>query len=183
VKSLLRRPLNQREKILLSLIIATGAILINRSLATKWRLQAQELDRQVSELSAQKEKDRIDYEDRVSRSVASTQILRSGEMISKIEESNDYFSTFISKLAHQDGVGSFRILRLATETPVQSPEYTRTGITLTVESSFPAVGKFLESLENSPTLAEIDSMEIARIDGDLKKCSAKIKLSNYVVKR
>jgi hypothetical protein len=183
LKNLLPRKLNQRETILLSLIILSATVLSTRALGVKWRLQAQELDHKVSELSARKEKDRIEYEDRLNRSLASSQVLRSGEMISKIEENNDYFSTFVSKLAHQDGVGSFRILRLATDTPVQSPEYIRTPVTLTVESTFPAIGKFLESLENSPTLAEIDSMEIYRIESDLKKCSAKIKLSNYVVRK
>ena len=74
----------------------------------------------------------------------------------------------------------FSVSKIATSPPTLSQGFRKTLISLDAEATFLSIGTFLENLEDSPLLTEIDSIEIKRQAGDLKLCNAKIKIFSYV---
>jgi hypothetical protein len=76
--------------------------------------------------------------------------------------------------------GAFSISKILAEKSKKTGAYTQTLYELETESSFLAIGKFLESLEDSPLLTEVESVEISRIEQEMKRCTAKIRLYGYV---
>ncbi|NDG84649.1 MAG: hypothetical protein EBX52_06375 [Proteobacteria bacterium] len=101
-------------------------------------------------------------------------------LLEKYVGSNDRFSKVIMGVVSGSKEGSFSISKIAAEKSVKVGIYTQTTYEIEAESSFLSIGKFLETLEDSPLLTEVDSIEISRIEEEMRKCTAKIRLFGYV---
>jgi hypothetical protein len=74
----------------------------------------------------------------------------------------------------------FTVQKITSMQSTKFGGYTQTLYALEADSSFIAIGKFLENLEDSPLLTEIESIDIARIENEMKQCKASIRLYGYV---
>jgi len=100
-------------------------------------------------------------------------------LLEKYIGSNDRFSKVILGVVSGSKDGEFTISRIASEKSVKMGSYTQTAYEIEAESSFLAIGKFFETLEDSPLLTEVDSIEISRIEEEMRRCTAKIRLFGY----
>jgi hypothetical protein len=101
-------------------------------------------------------------------------------MLERYMGSNDRFSKVVMGIVTGSKEGAFSVSKISAERSVKIGSYTQTLYELDAESSFLSIGKFLETLEDSPLLTEVDSIEISRIEQEMKRCSAKIRLFGYV---
>ena len=100
-------------------------------------------------------------------------------LFEKVSRSNDRFSNIMVKLA-EIKADSFTLGKISAAPPTKVDGFFKTAINLEAETTFLSLGSFLETLEDSPLLTEIESIEIKRQVSDLKLCNAKIKLYSYV---
>lgn len=115
----------------------------------------------------------------VSRGPASIEDPFARQRLEKYAQSNDRLSKIMQHLA-KNKEHTLVISRISTEKPTALSGYTKTRISLDAEASFVSIGKFLEKIEDSPLLTEVESIEINRVVGDLRLCNAKINLFSYV---
>ena len=101
-------------------------------------------------------------------------------MLERYMRSNDRFSKVVMGIVAGSKDGSLSVSKISAERSLKVGAYTQTLYEVDAESSFLSIGKFLETLEDSPLLTEVDSIEITRIEQEMKRCSAKIKLFGYV---
>ena len=94
--------------------------------------------------------------------------------------SNERFSNVIMGIFSGSKENEFSVQRISALQSTRFEGYTQTLYSLDAESNFIAIGKFLENLEDSPLLTEIESIDISRIDNELKQCRASIRLYGYV---
>ena len=115
-----------------------------------------------------------------TRMPASVEVKNAQSLLDRYITSNDRFSKVITGIFAGSKDGSFSISKISTERSTQVGAYTQTLYQLEAESSFIAIGKFLETLEDSPLLTEVESIDISRIESEMKRCKASIRLYGYV---
>ena len=93
---------------------------------------------------------------------------------------NDRFSSVISGIVNSSKAKTFSLLKISLDEQTKESGYKKLLYTLEIESSFIEIGKFLEKLEDAPLLTEVNAVEIKRIDTEMKRCQAQIKLYSYV---
>lgn len=103
--------------------------------------------------------------------------------IQKYVNTNAKFSAVLNSLAESEPGSSAVISKIFADKQADYKGFTQTKLELQMEASFLSVGQFLERLENSDLLLEVESVEVHREPDDLKKCTAKIKLSSYVTRK
>jgi hypothetical protein len=111
---------------------------------------------------------------------ASIELKTSNELLDKYMKSNDRFSNVLTSIISNSNQIAFTVNRIATESQAQLMGYAQTLYSIQASASFIAIGKFLESLEDSPLLTEVQSIDIERTGNELRMCKANIKLFNYV---
>jgi hypothetical protein len=94
---------------------------------------------------------------------------------------NDRFSDLITRL-NGDG-RNFRVNRLSMDKQENKGAFSKSTFSLEIETSFLNLGQFIENLEKSDFLIEISSVEVNRINQELRKCTAKIQLNSYVARK
>jgi hypothetical protein len=94
--------------------------------------------------------------------------------------SNERFSSVIMGIFSGSKENDFTVQKITSMQSTKFGGYTQTLYALEADSSFIAIGKFLENLEDSPLLTEIESIDIARIENEMKQCKASIRLYGYV---
>jgi Tfp pilus assembly protein PilO len=115
-----------------------------------------------------------------NRVPASIEVKSSNELLDKYIKSNDRFSNVVSSIIQSSNTLSFMLNKISAESQEQLMGYAQTLYSIQAEASFISIGKFLETLEDSPLLTEVQSIEIERTGNELKMCKANIKLFNYV---
>lgn len=73
----------------------------------------------------------------------------------------------------------FTVRKIAVEKTEKLPEYDKTKFEVEVEGPFQSVGDFLEDLENSRFLTRVESVQVYRIERELRLCRAKIILNSF----
>ena len=93
---------------------------------------------------------------------------------------NDRFSSIITKIVSSSNGHGFTLSKLSLDDQSTESGYKKMLYSLDAEASFIDIGRFLEQLEDAPLLTEVNSVEINRIDNEMKRCRARIKLYSYV---
>jgi hypothetical protein len=93
---------------------------------------------------------------------------------------NDRFSSVLLGIFSGSKENDFSVQKISALQSNRFEGYTQTLYALEAESNFIAIGKFLENLEDSPLLTEVESIDISRIENELKQCKASIRLYGYV---
>ena len=93
---------------------------------------------------------------------------------------NDHFSSVITGIVNSSKGKEFTLTKLSLDDQSSEAGYKKMLYSIDAEASFIDIGKFLEKLEDAPLLTEVSSVEINRIDTEMKRCRAHIKLYSYV---
>ncbi len=174
-----------RETLLLSLGILAVGFGFQRFWVVPKTKSLDELGKQVDSARKQLDETRAMIAKVGSRAPASTTPVVADDhvargLLDRYLESNDRFSKVVMGIVSGSKEGSFTISKILAEKSQKMGAYTQTLYELETESSFLSIGKFLESLEDSPLLTEVESVEISRIEQEMKRCTAKIRLYGYV---
>ena len=94
---------------------------------------------------------------------------------------NERFSDLITRLNGDGKV--YRVNRLAMEKQEIKASFSKNTFNLEIETSFLKLGQFIEALEKSDFLLEINSVDVLRVDRELRKCTARIQLNSYVARK
>lgn len=175
--------LTRNETIGIYAAIVAAFLLYYKTIYMGSRAKILELNRTIATEKADLEKTRAQLQDLSNRKIASVETEESRVVYDKYVEANASLANVVGALAKGDGRSPFSLKKIATEKQENVNGYTKTQFSIDVDASFPAIGGFLEGLELSPLLTDIQTVEISRISTELKKCSAKIKLLSYVVKK
>lgn len=102
------------------------------------------------------------------------------EILDRYVLANDHFSSVITGIVSNAKGDAFKLSKLTLEEQATDNGYKKMLYALDAEASFVEIGKFLENLEDAPLLTEVQSIVINRIDNEMKRCQAHIKLYSYV---
>jgi hypothetical protein len=100
--------------------------------------------------------------------------------LATIREANNNFTNIVKALSGTDDPDLFSIKNLTVDKEEKFAEYSKVLFTLEVDAPFLHVGQFLEKLEQSNLLTELQTVEATRIDPELKRCSVKLSIYSYV---
>lgn len=93
---------------------------------------------------------------------------------------NDRLSSVINGIVASSRSEALALTKLSLEDQSLESGYKKMLYSVDAEASFIDIGKFLEKLEDAPLLTEIKSININRIDNEMKRCQAHIRLYSYV---
>jgi hypothetical protein len=100
-----------------------------------------------------------------------------------LREFNGNYTNLIRRLSMEEGdAGSLKVRKISLEKREKVEEFTKVTFTVEVEGTFLSVGRFIEGIERSKLLAEVGSIELKRQPGELKRCTAKLRLMGYVAR-
>ena len=150
---------------------------------SKSRAVVVQLNRTIASETVELEKSRAQYSDLSNRRPAAVDADDSLTIYDKYAQTNASLASVIGTLAKGDGKSPFSLNKIVSEKQEIVNGYTKTQFSINLDASFPAIGGLLEGLEQSPLLTDVQTVEISRMGNELKKCSAKIKLLSYVVRK
>jgi Tfp pilus assembly protein PilO len=139
-----------------------------------------DIETKISTLQKKMEADQLAYNDLQKRTPASVESASASQLLDQYLKFNGHFSSVVNGIVSNSQGGSFSLTKISSESQVQTVGYTQTLYTVEAEAPFIAIGKFLEKMEDSPLLTEVDSIDISRIGTEMRRCKAKIKLFSYV---
>ena len=139
-----------------------------------------EIEQKISDLHKKMNADQLAYSELSKRAPASVESASATQLLDQYLKFNGHFSSVVNGIVTSSKGTSFSLSKISSESQVQTIGYTQTLYSVEAEAPFIAIGKFLEKMEDSPLLTEVDSIEISRIGNEMKRCKAKIKLFSYV---
>lgn len=117
-----------------------------------------------------------------ARQPVSVESKASQDLLEKYQKSNSRLANVITSIATDNPKYPFLLSRISTESQGAADGFSQILYNIELEATFVSIGKFLERLEDSPLLTEVNSIEIARVDSEMKRCHTKIKLLSYSLK-
>lgn len=171
--------MNRRERILcalmtLSLVIGFYRIGIKTQANKISGLHAQMATAQ----EAIKRKNEI-ISDLHKESVATLNARGSDQVYLNYLQQNQYLSNLLDNLGANTPEHQIQLKSIDVQSHDKANGMNRSRFKLQIESSFVSLGQFLEKLAEKPLLLEVKSVELDRIDGDLKRCQATIEVDGY----
>lgn len=175
--------LSPKENSLICITLVAGFFMLNKHILNPKRDALSEIHKKIVSITGEVERDRKAMAELTKRKPASVETgTDSSEVMKNLDGKNQQFSNIISSLAKGDGQSPFLLSRISVDKATDSKSYLKTSFSVDVEASFMAIGRFLEGLEESTLLMEVDSVSITRMSNELKKCTAKVKFSSYTGK-
>lgn len=110
---------------------------------------------------------------------AARKTLDSNEDIKRYLDANKYMSNLLRKLGADQEDHGLNLKNISIEDHKKENNFYKSSMKVEVEASFVALGNFLGKLSDSETLIDVKSVELNRIDTDLKRCTATIVLHGY----
>jgi len=171
--------LKSNEAALLSLIIVVFLVLFTIMWDRSGTMASLTVSRnQVAASKAKLDENKALYDKLTKRSPSSEGL--NTDYLDQYLKLNDHFSSVITGIVNSSKGNSFALNKISLESQAVENGYKQMLYSLDAEASFIAIGKFLERLEDAPLLTEVSSIEISRIDNEMKRCQAHIKLFSYV---
>ena len=172
--------LSSRESVLASLFVVGVLFLVQRYWIAPQQLRVTKLRGEVTVAKATLQKDQAELKKLSTRSPASQEFAASQRLLDRYLKSNAMFSNVVTGLVENSKNDAFQLNKITSDLQSTFGTYTQTQYQVEVEAPFIAIGKFLEKLEDSALLTEVDSIEISRIQEEMKRCRANIRLFSYV---
>ncbi len=174
--------LSKRESYLTSAFIVGVLFLFQHFWASPKSLELKKLEVEVVTARNTLAKEQLEFKKLATRAPASQSVTASQRLLEKYLKSNELFSSVVTGLVENSKNEAFIINKITSDSESTFSGYTQTLYKVEVEAPFIAIGKFLEKLEDSALLTEVDSIEISRITEEMKRCKASIKLYSYVAR-
>ncbi len=93
---------------------------------------------------------------------------------------NRQFAGMVREISNNLETDKLQILNLQTEQSVVASGYYKISYLMDTQTTFLAIGSFLEKFAQSKLLVEINAIDFNRDGGDLRRILAKIKVTNFV---
>ncbi len=175
--------LTKSENILICAVAVVGFAIFYKTVFLGSRRAAAELGQKIAAEETELAKQKARLAELSGRKPASPATTGSGSVnYERYLKANTSFGDVIGTLARGNGKSPFQVDKIKIEKQDQVNGYTRTALSIDVETSFLALGGFLEAIERSPLLTDIQGVEISRMSDELRKCTARIRLNSYVVR-
>jgi Tfp pilus assembly protein PilO len=97
-------------------------------------------------------------------------------------EENKGLGNLIRKVSSSETLRDFTVRRINLEKEEKLPEYDKTKFQIEVEGPFHSIGNFLEELESSRFLTRVESVQVFRIEKELRLCRARIYVNSFTWK-
>ena len=95
-------------------------------------------------------------------------------------QENSGLGNLIRKVSSSDSKRDFTVRRITVVGKEEKPtEYDSTKFEIEVEGPFHAIGNFLEELEGSRFLTRVESVQVSRIEKELRLCRARIFVNSF----
>lgn len=168
------------ESVLLSLVIVGGAFLFQRFWVLPNSQRLVELQEKAKVSQAKIEEMKTQLNTVKVKAPATEEVKTAQSLLDRYISTNEKFSSMIMGIFTGSKEREFTISKIIAEKSEQVGLYTQTLYQIDAESSFIAIGKFLEGLEDSALLTEVESINITKIEDEMKRCKASIRLFGYV---
>jgi hypothetical protein len=168
------------ESILLSFVILGGAFLFQRFWVLPNSQRLVELQEKSKTMKAKIEELKTQLNTMAVKAPVTEEVKTAQSLLDRYVSTNERFSSVIMGIFSGSKERDFSISRIIAEKSEKIGVYTQTLYQIDAESSFIAIGKFLEGLEDSALLTEVDSINITKIEDEMKRCKASIRLFGYV---
>jgi hypothetical protein len=168
------------ESILLSLVIVGGGVLFQRFWVLPNSQRLVELQEKAKATQAKIDELKTQLGTIKVKAPATEEVKTAQSLLDRYISTNDRFSSVIMGIFSGSKEREFNISKIIAEKSEKVGVYTQTLYQIDAESSFIAIGKFLEGLEDSALLTEVDSINITKIEEEMKRCRASIRLFGYV---
>ena len=171
---------NLRESVLIS-AFAVGLLVLFQIYWVKPRsVKLEEVREKVASTRSKIQETKNLISNLGSRAPASEEAKTTQSLLDKYFTSNAKFSSVIMGVFSGAKDDSFSLVRMTSEKSSKVGGYTQTLYQLEAESTFISIGKFLERLEDSSLLTEVESIDISRLGSEMERCKANIRLFGYV---
>lgn len=175
LEALLRR-LSSRERALLVMIVASLAIVAAKFFVADELLAALEARRSALAIEAEVERSRNMLTDLSTRRPASF----TASPLYAYRKENSGLGNLIRKVSAGAEVGrDFTVRKISLEKAESLPEFEKNRFELEVEGPFHSIGNFLQELESSRFLTRVESVQVFRIEKELRLCRARILVSSF----
>lgn len=115
-----------------------------------------------------------------TRQPASSNVVPEGEM-RKIIAENATLTSLIRTLAEKSSGDGLHLRRIES-TKIEAQEgYQKANYSIDVEAPYLVIGRFIQQIEESGLLVEVESLKISRNGDDLRMVIANVSLNNYVI--
>lgn len=167
--------LNQRERTLAAAVVVVFALLAGKFFIFDELLLAYDAHSQAVAKEAELAKSRAMLTDLDSARPVS---LRKSPLWTYRRE-NSGLGNLIRKVSSSDSKRDFTVRRISMDKEEKLPEYDKTRFEIEVEGPFHSIGNFLEELESSRFLTRVESVQVFRIEKELRLCRARIFVSSF----
>ncbi len=175
----LKTQLKPSEIALISIILMMLLFIFNFTWKTSSMIRSlNALQVQVETSRTKLTENKILYTRLISRTPSSEDVKK--DFMDQYVLVNDRFSSVITGIVNSSKNKNFSLQKISLDEQTKESGYKKLLYSLDIESSFIEIGKFLEKLEDAPLLTEVTSVEIKRIDNEMKRCLAQIRLYSYV---
>jgi hypothetical protein len=168
------------ESVLLSLVILGGAFLFQRFWVLPNSQRLVELQQKTKATQARIDEMRTQLTTVKVKAPATEEVKTAQSLLDRYISTNEKFSSVVMGIFTGSKERDFTISKIIAEKTEKVGIYTQTLYQIDAESSFIAIGKFLEGLEDSALLTEVESINITKIEEEMKRCKASIRLYGYV---
>jgi|688.fasta_scaffold1024352_1 hypothetical protein len=168
------------ESILLSFVIIGGALLFQRFWVIPNSQRLVEMQEKTKVIRAKIEELKTQLNTVAVKIPVNEEVKTAQSLLDRYISTNDKFSSVIMGIFSGSKEREFNISKIIAERSEKVGVYTQTLYQIEAESSFIAIGKFLEGLEDSALLTEVESINISKIEDEMKRCKASIRLFGYV---
>jgi hypothetical protein len=168
------------ESVLISAVALASMLAFERFWQRPNSKELKEIQSKVLETKKKIEDTRRVLEELKSREPASPENRTAQSLFDRYLNSNERFSSVVMGIFSGSKEADFSVQKITALQSNKFEGYTQTLYALEAESNFISIGKFLENLEDSPLLTEVESIDISRIENELKQCKANIRLYGNV---
>jgi hypothetical protein len=169
------RRLNQRERALVACILAAVALVAGKLFVVDELGLAREARHQAAAVEAEAARSHATLAEAERRKPV--KLKDSPLWPYRLE--NTGVGNLIRKVSGADSRRDFAVKRISVEKTEKLPEYEKTRFEIEVEGPFHSIGSFLEELESSRFLTRVESVQVFRIERELRLCRARIFVNSF----
>jgi hypothetical protein len=140
------------------------------------------LQKQVIEAKKKLEND-LSAADALSKKANADPVEQAADaQMDRVREMNSNFANIVRELSGGDTPDLFTIKSLNLAKEEKMADYSKVLFNLELEAPFLSVGQFLERLEKSDLLTEVVSVDISRVQPEMKRCTIRLSLYSYAAR-
>lgn len=174
-----KHKLSKRERSLMALSILAAAIAVFKYGYSSKRTEDFALSTKISELQQAAASDMLKATQLAATRVPATTTI-GDKKIPELLEQNSHFTSFVRNLAGDDQ--NLEIKRITSEKVEKSDGSSLLVYSVIVKSPYLAIMKFVNKIEESPLMVEVQSVDFSKDSEEIHTVIGKLTISNLVAK-